>query len=104
VPQVTERTGRLLIEKLEQVSADLENASLAEYVEMLKRPRRMLYVNLLAGMARGLGMAVGFTVLGALFLFILTRSFIANLPLVGGFIAELVRIVQENLRGPVGPP
>ncbi|MEW6522685.1 MAG: DUF5665 domain-containing protein [Bacillota bacterium] len=101
---MTERTARLVIEKLEQLSADLENASLAEYVEMLKRPRRMLVVNLLAGMARGLGMAVGFTLLGALLLFILTRTFVANLPLIGNLIAELVLIVEQNLRGPIGPP
>jgi len=45
-------------------------------------------------------MAIGFTFLGALFLFILTRTFVINLPVIGGFIAELVRIVEENLQGP----
>ena len=78
----------------------MEHANLAEYVQMLNRPGRMLYVNLMAGMARGLGMAIGFTFLGALFLFVLTRTFVINLPVIGSFIAELVRIVEENLQGP----
>jgi hypothetical protein len=100
---LSEGTAKKVLEKLERLSADLENASLAEYVEMLRRPRRMLAVNLMAGMARGLGMAVGFTVLGGLVIYILTRSFIANLPVVGSFIAELVWIVQQNLGLPRGP-
>lgn len=100
---LSEGMAKKVVEKLERLSADLESASLAEYVEMLRRPRRMLVVNLMAGMARGLGMAVGFTFLGALVVYILTRSFIANLPIIGNFIAELVWIVQQNLGVPRGP-
>ncbi len=97
---MTERTARLLVSKLEALATRMEHANLAEYVQMLNRPGRMLYVNLMAGMARGLGMAIGFTFLGALFLFVLTRTFVINLPVIGSFIAELVRIVEENLQGP----
>jgi len=100
---LTEGTAKKVLEKLERLSADLEKASLAEYVEMLRRPRRMLVVNLIAGMARGLGMAIGFTFLGALVVYLLTRGFIANLPVIGDFIAELVWIVQQNLGLPRGP-
>jgi len=100
---LSEEMAKKVVEKLERLSADLESASLAEYVEMLRRPRRMLVVNLMAGMARGLGMAVGFTFLGALVVYILTRSFVANLPIIGNFIAELVWIVQQNLGIPRGP-
>ncbi len=45
-----------------------------------------------------MGLAVGFTVLGALLIYVLTRSFILNLPLVGNFLGELVWIIQQYLK------
>ncbi|MCL6639200.1 MAG: DUF5665 domain-containing protein, partial [Firmicutes bacterium] len=68
-----------------------------EYVRLLDNPRRLLYVNFLAGLARGVGIAVGFTILGAVVLYILRMLVVLNLPLVGGFIAEIVRMVQLKL-------
>ncbi|MHB9094685.1 MAG: DUF5665 domain-containing protein [Eubacteriales bacterium] len=76
----------------------MEKMKLAEYVELLNRPARLFYINFLAGLARGLGMAVGFTILGALLIYSLRQLQVLNLPVIGGLIAEIVRIVQTNLR------
>ncbi|MDQ7793980.1 MAG: DUF5665 domain-containing protein [bacterium] len=82
----------------------MERMKLAEYVAMLQRPRRLLYLNFVSGLARGLGFAVGFTILGAVVLYALQRVLMLNLPVVGGFIAEIVRIVEERLaRNPPSP-
>ncbi len=91
--------SRSLGETMQRVSDSLERAKIAEYVELLNRPRRLIYLNLMAGLFRGMGMAVGFTVLGALVIYVLTRSFVSNLPLVGDFLGELVWIIQQYLKG-----
>jgi len=83
--------------KIDELSVKIEKLNLSEYLELFRNPRRLLYLNFLAGVARGFGMAVGFTLLGALALYILQRVVILNLPLIGDFIAELVRIVQDEL-------
>ncbi len=83
--------------KIEELSVNIEKMKLAEYVEMLKNPRRLFFINFFAGIARGFGMAVGFTLLGAVILYVLQRLVVLNLPLIGDFIAELVRIVSEQL-------
>lgn len=85
-----------LQEKTEELVSRMENLRLAEYVEMLNDPKRLWKLNFLAGLARGLGAAVGFTVLGALVLYILQRLVLLNLPLIGDFIAEIVRLVMER--------
>jgi len=54
-------------------------------------------VNFLGGIFRGLGFAVGMTVLAALVLYILQWLVLLNLPIIGDFIAELVRIVIQHL-------
>lgn len=84
--------------KIDELGVALEKMKLAEYVELLNRPARLFYINFFAGLARGLGMAVGFTVLGALLVYTLQRLQVLNLPVIGGLIAEIVRIVQANLR------
>lgn len=89
--------GSLLLRRLETLTAAMEKSSIAEYVEFYKRPLRVIYVNFLAGVARGFGIAVGVTILGAVVLYILQRSFIRNIPVIGSFIAEIVKIVEMEL-------
>ncbi|HHY40518.1 MAG TPA: hypothetical protein GX502_04635 [Syntrophaceticus sp.] len=90
-----------LKQKVEELSLNLERMKLAEYVELLNNPKRLLFINFISGVARGLGIAVGFTLLGALVLFILQRLVVLNLPLVSDFIATLVHLVQLQLQGKV---
>ena len=93
------RTRRSFEHTLFEVADSLERAKIGEYVDLMNRPGRLIYLNLLAGIARGIGMAVGFTLLGALVIYVLTRSFLLNLPIVGGFLGELVWIIQQYLKG-----
>ncbi|MBC7340204.1 MAG: hypothetical protein H5U04_10180 [Firmicutes bacterium] len=86
--------------RLREVLLALEKSRLAEYLELLQRPGRLIYLNLLAGLARGLGMAIGFTILGAVVIWFLRSSFLVNMPVIGSWIAQLVRIVEMELRAP----
>ncbi|MCL6612286.1 MAG: DUF5665 domain-containing protein [Peptococcaceae bacterium] len=71
---------------------------LAEYVDLLHSPWRLLWVNFVSGIARGLGIAVGFVILGAVIIIILQRLVDLNLPLIGGFIADMVEIVRQQMK------
>lgn len=88
---------QMLLEKMVELSQQLEKFNLAEYMSLLNNPRRYLLVNFIGGLVRGLGLALGMTILGALVLYILQRLVVLNLPLIGDFIAELVRIVLTYL-------
>lgn len=83
--------------KLEELANNLERAKLHEYVDFVNNKKRLLYINFLGGLARGFGMAIGFTILGALAIYFLNKIIAWNIPLIGDFIAEIVRIVQERL-------
>ncbi|MEG3070381.1 MAG: hypothetical protein HQP61_08740 [Peptococcaceae bacterium] len=83
--------------KITDLAVKIEKMKLAEYVQLLNRPWRLLYINFIAGIGRGLGIAVGFTILGAVVLYILKHLVMLNLPWIGGFIAEIVRMVQLRI-------
>ncbi|MCR6544282.1 DUF5665 domain-containing protein [Dehalobacterium formicoaceticum] len=85
-----------LEKKLDQLAMYMEKMKLAQYIDLLHNPRRLIWVNLIAGIARGFGIAIGFTLLGAIAFLILQRLVGLNLPLVGDFIAELMNYVQES--------
>ncbi len=57
----------------------------------------MMRTQFLLGLARGMGTAVGFTVLGAVLLVILQRLAQQNLPIIGNFLVEIVTFVQSRL-------
>lgn len=88
---------RNLNQKIDDLSIHIEKLNLAEYLEVLRNPKKLLYLNFLGGIARGFGMAIGFTLLGALALYILQRLVVLRLPIIGDFIADIVRIVQKEL-------
>jgi hypothetical protein len=83
--------------KIEELSLNMEKMKLAEYINLLNRPWRLIYINFISGLARGLGIAVGFTILGALLLIVLKRLVVLNLPGVSSFIAQIIRLVQLQL-------
>ncbi len=87
---------RRLEKKIDNFMINLEKMDLAEYMELRRSPLKMLYVNFISGIARGLGMAVGFTLLGALVIYILRQLVIFNLPLVSSFIAKIVNMVLQQ--------
>ncbi|MPM76649.1 hypothetical protein SDC9_123648 [bioreactor metagenome] len=72
----------------------LESMRIAEYVELLQRPARLIFMNFVAGLARGLGIAIGATLIFALMVEFLRRLIMLNIPGIGSFIAEIVQIVE----------
>ena len=74
---------------MNRVSLQLERSRIGDYVTLMGKPARVLRVNFLAGMARGLGFGIGFSLLGALLLYFLHA--IGNwVPFIGQFVADVM--------------
>ena len=86
-----------LAKKMEEHLQRLERLRLAEYIAYVDDRRRLMHSHFLAGLARGVGVAIGFTVLGAVLVIILRRLAEQNLPLIGDFLAQIVTVVQRRL-------
>ncbi len=84
---------------LERIAQDMERTRMAEYVELLNKPMSLIWRNIVAGTARGVGIAIGFTFFAATILYVLQILGALNLPIIGDYIADIVRIVQIQLEG-----
>jgi hypothetical protein len=95
----SQTTMEALNERLKHIAEQMEKAHIAEFVTLLNRPVRLIFFNLVSGIARGVGIAVGFTVFAATILYLLRMLGALNLPIIGDFIADIVKIVQVQLEG-----
>ena len=89
--------GRFFWQRMDEYLERLERLRLPDYIRYLEDRRRFLLMQFLGGVARGLGMAVGFTILGAALVIVLQGLAQRNLPVIGDFLAEIVQIVQRRL-------
>lgn len=89
---------RHINKKLDEMALKMEKMKFVDYVYFLEHPRKMLWANFVNGMARGFGIAIGFTLLGAVVIYILNIIVQYNLPYIGEFISDIVKIVQSSMR------
>ena len=89
---------KVLNKKLDEISLNMEKAKLTDYVYYLEHPAKMLLPNFVGGLARGFGIAIGFTLLTAFVMYALHWLVRWNLPVIGEFISEIVNIVEKNMR------
>lgn len=83
--------------QLERLANTLERMRLDEYLEYVSNRRRMIWQNILYGLCRGLGFTLGFSVLGALLATLLRALVVENIPLIGGFLAEVIRAIEARM-------
>ena len=90
-------------QKLDRISKNLAKnlaySEISEHVNLLNRPGKLIARNLLAGVARGVGIAIGFTVFLMMLLYFLKALGALDLPIIGDYIADIVKIVQAQLEG-----
>jgi hypothetical protein len=88
-----------MAKQLERLVNRLEAMRIADYMELLERPARLIFTNFVAGIARGLGIAIGASLVFALVLAFLKQLIMLNIPGIGGFIADIVRFVETSRKG-----
>ncbi|MEL7622745.1 MAG: DUF5665 domain-containing protein [Clostridiales bacterium] len=92
---------RAVVEKaigqLEAFALRLEQSKIAEYMDYLSKPGRLIRMNFLMGAARGFGFAVGLTVLGAVIIYFLQYLVRLNLPVISKFIADIFVLANQYL-------
>lgn len=87
---------KMLKRYIKELSDRLESMRIAEYIDLLQKPWRIIYLNLLAGIAKGLGIAIGATIVFAVIVEILSRLIVLNLPVIGDIIVQIIKIVDAK--------
>ena len=73
----------------------LDNAGLTEYVKLSQKTGKILWLNFLSGIARGLGFSIGATLVLAVVYKILARIISMNIP----YLTELLQQIMNMAKG-----
>lgn len=88
----------LIVRQIDRWIASMERLRLADYVRYVDDRKRLFWTSFWGGVARGVGMAVGFTILGAVLVLFLQNLAKHNLPVIGDMLAQIVSVVQKQLK------
>ncbi len=90
---------RAIAREVDRLAKIVERMNLGDYVGLLQKPGRLLWLNFVAGTARGLGAILGATVLVSLIVAIAHRLIASHLPGVGNFFAEFLQLLRQQGKG-----
>jgi hypothetical protein len=83
--------------KINKMAKDMEHTAIADYIQLLNSPRKLMWTNFVAGISRGVGFAIGFTLIASTIVVVLQVLIQWNLPIIGHFISRIVDLVNEQL-------
>lgn len=84
-------------ERIEALVRVLERLRIEDYLRHLEDWRRLVLSSLLSGLFRGLGFTLGVALLGAAAALLVRNVVIENIPLIGGFLAEVIHAIQARM-------
>lgn len=87
---------KIIEHKLEKLILIMERSRVRDYMMLTDNRRRLFVTNFIAGLGKGFGQAIGFSVLAALAVYCVSKW--VNLPIIGQYIAEFLDIVDKFRR------
>ena len=86
-----------LEERLERLAGTLERMRLDEYMEYVSDRKRRFLDMFMLSVLRGIGFTLGVAVLGAVVAVLIRNIVVENIPLIGGFLAEVVNAIKAKM-------
>lgn len=87
---------KLLLKNLEELNKTLTKNNILDIAELLGNKKQLLFRNFFSGIAKGIGIGIGFTILTAILLIILQKIVTLNIPVIGDYIADIIKIVESK--------
>lgn len=87
---------KLLIRKIDKINKTIERNNILELAEILGNTKKMLVKNFFSGIAKGVGIGIGFSLLTAVLVYLLQRIIRLNIPIISEYITDIVEIVENN--------
>jgi len=92
-----EEEQRQFFSALTQKQLRTLTAQLTDYIKSVGSWKRLFWINMVAGISRGLGFALGTTLIIALLIKLLHNILALNIPYLTDWIAEIIHMAQAPL-------
>jgi len=88
------QTELQLAKEVNKLTKEVKNLKELEFVQILKKPFRLMWLSLLKGIMVGFGTVIGATVVVAFFIYLIGQ--ISLVPILGDFIQDIINRVSPN--------
>lgn len=85
---------KILNENIEKLINILEKKNVEQMLYIIGNKKEIIKRNILAGIFRGIGIGIGFTIITAIIVYFLQKLVKLNLPILGEYLNDIVEIVQ----------
>jgi hypothetical protein len=96
IKPVKELTPEERYSQLERIANVLERMRIGEYVNNFNHPMRIIWLNLLSGIAKGVGLTIGATLVIAIIFKLLSALIAMNIPYLTDVLQDVVQIVKAT--------
>ena len=89
-----ELTTEQKVTQIEKLADRLERMRVGEYLNNLNKTSRLIWLNLVSGIARGVGLTIGATLVIAIIFKVISMLISLNVP----YLSEMMKDVQQTLQ------
>lgn len=82
--------------KIDKINEKLEKSNIMEMTYIIGSKKEIMKRNFIAGIARGIGIGIGVTLITAILIYMLQRIILLNIPVISDYITDIVQIVERN--------
>ncbi len=86
------REVRRLNQRLDRIAIFLQEIELADVLQNYTNPRKLLFINFFAGLARGLGLTIGTAIVLTILGWMLSKT--VSIPIIGDYIREIIDYIN----------
>ena len=90
-----EKQKRILHTNIRKLNHLLSQSQVSDLMEVVGNSKKLLFRNLLSGLTKGIGIGIGVTIITAIILILLERLVTLNIPVIGEYISDIVKIVEQ---------
>ncbi len=91
-----EKDIKILIEKIDKLSYNLNKNKFIDLIEVMGNKKEMIFRNLFSGLWKGIGIGIGVTLVTAIIIVILQKIIKLNIPIISEYITDIVEIVEKT--------
>lgn len=87
----------ILIDQIDNLNRNLLKSNIIEISQLLENRKKLLLINLISGISRGIGIGIGVTLITAILVWILQKIVTLNVPVIGEYVSDIVEIVMKKV-------
>lgn len=93
---INKKKVNFLEDGIDRLNKTLTEANIQELSYIIGSKKQILVRNIMAGISKGVGIGIGFTLITAIIVYILQKIVKLNLPVISDYIVDIIDIVKNR--------